>query len=72
MEVCALHLRRDELGAPLQQAQRRERLARQAEQRPAARAQHLLIQKYGWQKKLINFFARLAGRKSVVISIHLS
>jgi len=38
----------------------------------AARAQDLLIQKYGWQKKLINFFARLAGRKSVVISIHLS
>ncbi|MGH9804827.1 MAG: PPOX class F420-dependent oxidoreductase [Candidatus Acidiferrales bacterium] len=38
----------------------------------AARAQELLIQKYGWQKKLINFFARLAGRKSVVISLHLS
>ena len=38
----------------------------------AARAQELLIQKYGWQKKLINFFAGLAGRKSVVISIHLS
>ena len=38
----------------------------------AARAQELLIQKYGWQKKLINFFGGLAGRKSVVISIHLS
>ena len=37
----------------------------------AARAQELLIQKYGWQKKLINFFARLAGRRSVVISLHL-
>jgi len=38
----------------------------------AARAQELLIQKYGWQKKLINFFGGLAGRKSVVISIHLN
>jgi PPOX class probable F420-dependent enzyme len=38
----------------------------------AARAQALLIGKYGWQKKLINFFGRLAGRKSVVISLRVN
>jgi hypothetical protein len=49
-----------------------EATARLEEGPAAARTQELLIQKYGWQKKLINFFARLAGRKSVVISIHLN
>lgn len=38
----------------------------------AARAQQLLVRKYGWQKKLINFFGRLVGRRSVVISLHLN
>lgn len=45
--------------------------ARLVDGRAAARAQELLIQKYGWQKKLINFFGGLVGRKSVVVSIHL-
>jgi len=49
-----------------------EASARLEDGRAAARVQELLIKKYGWQKKLINFFARLRGRKSVVISIHLS
>jgi len=49
-----------------------EASARLEDGRAAARVQELLIKKYGWQKKLINFFARLGGRKSVVISIHLS
>ena len=49
-----------------------EATARLEEAAVAARAQELLIQKYGWQKKLINFFGRLAGRKSVVISLHLN
>ncbi|MGH9863468.1 MAG: PPOX class F420-dependent oxidoreductase [Candidatus Acidiferrales bacterium] len=34
-----------------------------------ARAQELLIRKYGWQKKLINLFGRLSGRTSVVLSV---
>ena len=37
----------------------------------AARAQELLVAKYGWQKRLINFFGRLSGRTSVVISIRI-
>jgi len=38
----------------------------------AARAQELLIRKYGWQKKLIDFFGRLGRRQSVVIALHLT
>ena len=46
-----------------------EAAARFEEAPAAARAQELLIRKYGWQKKLINLLGRLSGRKSVVISI---
>ncbi len=49
-----------------------EAAARFEEAPAAARAQELLIAKYGWQKRLINFFGRLSGRKSVVISIRVT
>ena len=48
-----------------------EAAARFEEAPAAARAQELLIRKYGWQKRLINFFGRLSGRTSVVISLRI-
>jgi len=43
--------------------------ARQLNDSEAQRADGLLNQKYGWQKRLLNFFAKLRGHKRAAFAI---
>ena len=48
-----------------------EATARIVDAKEAELGQQLLDKKYGWQKKIANFFSGLRGNKHTVIAIHL-
>jgi PPOX class probable F420-dependent enzyme len=46
-----------------------EATARELDEAEAARANDLLNQKYGWQKRLINFFGKLRGHQRAAFAV---
>jgi uncharacterized protein len=49
-----------------------EATARRLEGAEAKRADDLLNQKYGWQKRILNFFAKLRGHQRAAFAVQLT